>query len=61
MAQAGFLHFLDAGEDCIDLESEAPSFGLGVVAFEHVDTFSAEVLPVFDRLFDPDCLWDFCS
>ena len=61
MAQAGFFHFLDAGEDCVDLESEAPSFGLGIVAFEHVDTFSAEVLPVFDRLFDPDGFRDFGS
>lgn len=61
MAHARLLHFLYAGEDCVDLESEAPSLWLCVVAFEHVNAFSTEILPVFDGLFDPDCLWDFGS
>jgi hypothetical protein len=55
MAQTRLLHFLYAGEDCVDLESEAPSLWLGIVTFKHVDTFSTEILPVFDGLFDPDC------
>jgi hypothetical protein len=61
MAQTRLLHFLYAGEDCVDLESEAPSLWLGIVTFKHVDTFSTEILPVFDGLFDPDCLRDFGS
>lgn len=52
-AHDGFVKFLNPSKDGIDLESEAPPFGLFVVFFEHVDVFSAEVLPVADRLFNP--------
>ena len=49
----GLLELFDPCEDGIDLEGKAPPFGLLVVLFEHVNIFPAEILPVFNRLFDP--------
>lgn len=58
MSQTRLLHLLDPREDGINLEGEAPSLGLGVVLFQHVDPLAAEVLPVLDGFFDPDGLWE---
>ncbi len=41
------------------MESKAPSLWFFVVSLKHIDTLSTEILPVFDRLFDPDCFGDF--
>ena len=61
VTQTSLLHLFNPSENGIDLESKSPSFWLFVVTLKHVDSFSAKILPVFDRLFDPNCLWDFFS
>lgn len=49
----GLLELLDSGENGVNLEGEPPSCWLFVVFLKHIDVFSAEILPVFDRLLDP--------
>lgn len=53
VALRGLLHLLDAGEDGVDLEGEAPALGLDVVLLEHVDVLAAEVLPLGHWFLDP--------
>ena len=53
VALGGLLHLLDAGEDGVDLEGEAPPLGLHVVLLQHVDVLAAQVLPLRHRLLDP--------
>jgi hypothetical protein len=47
------MKLLDPGEDSINLEGEAPSCGLFVVFFQHIDVLSIEVLPFSHWLFNP--------
>lgn len=47
------MKFLNSSEDSIDLEGKTPSLGFGIVLFQHVDVFSAEILPFRNRLFNP--------
>lgn len=54
----GLVHLLDAGEDGVDLEGEAPPFGLLVVLLKHVDVLLVQILPLLDRLLYPVGLWD---
>lgn len=57
----GLVKFLDAGEDGVDLESESPSGWLFVVLFQHINVFTVEILPLWDRFFNPLGLRHFLS
>ncbi len=56
VTQACLLHFLYPGEYCVNLEGEAPAFGLCVISLQHVDPFTSQILPILHRLLDPNGL-----
>lgn len=55
------MEFLNASENRVDLEGEAPSFRLFVVFLQHVDVCASEVLPVTNWFFYPFCFRDLLS
>ena len=55
------MEFLNSSEDCVDLESEAPSLRFSIVFLQHVDVLASKVLPISNRFFDPFGFRNFLS
>ena len=51
----GLLKLLYSSKDGINLKGKTPSFWLFVIFFQHIDLLSSQILPLFNRLFDPLC------